>query len=468
MWSLSGFSQEKIPLYQKIVRLIEQLISQGALVADVPLPAERKLATLLDVNRSTVIHALDILSERGVLIRRVGSGTYINPDKWGVQTQPVIRWQNTLKNKSSYDLTPYQRQVKQLYNNVNGHHILNLANGDLADDLLPSLKMPELPWSELIVKETESESDKFGLLSLRKSVQRYLQVNYQLTVPVDEILITSGTQHALFLITQGLLKAGDSIGVEAPSYFYSLPLFQASGIRIIPIATDEEGIVPSELATVVTQRNIKMLFINPIFQNPTGSVMSRLRKEVILDYCKKHQIPIVEDDAYSALRFNDTVDIAPLKQLDVHQQVIYVGSLSKYVGPHLRIGWMVGPKQILADLAHIRQNIDSGLSILPQLLADHFLKEEWDSQIRLLKQQLSRRSERLQNWLNDRFADDVVFNSPLGGYHLYARFPHHNRTQLTQLLQSLLSNGIVVTEGALFGERGSAIRLSFGHFKERV
>ncbi|SBO16495.1 aminotransferase-like domain-containing protein [Carnobacterium divergens] len=466
MWSLIPYNNQKIPLYQKIMLLIEEQIKIGNLPVGSPIPSERKLAELLEVNRSTVTRAFEELSDRGIIIRKKGSGSYVNTEKWGLQTQPIINWQPLFGVKTAIEKSPYQRKIDALKKSGKMQTYLDLSNGDLPTDLVPALKTPELSWGELIQKENEMTTNQLGILSLRQSVQRHLAKTYQMKVPLEEILITSGTQQGLFLIAQGLLKPGDTIGVEAPSYFYSLPLFQATGVRIVPLPIDKEGVMMGPLAEACLNYPIKMIFINPIFQNPTGSIMSFERKAALLEFCQLRRIPIVEDDVYGGLTFS-TDEVTPLKKMDQKNQVIYLGSLSKYVGQHLRIGWMVAPQNIVTQLAHIRHQIDSGLSVLPQILADTFLVKDFVSQQARLKKELSKRAEYAEDWLTERFSNKVQFDEVKGGYHLYARFPKLDVKAFNQLLDDLLEENIIVGEGQFFGDTVPAMRISFGHVVDK-
>ncbi|MDT1940313.1 MULTISPECIES: aminotransferase-like domain-containing protein [Carnobacterium] len=466
MWSLIPYNNQKIPLYQKIMLLIEEQIKIGNLPVGSPIPSERKLAELLEVNRSTVTRAFEELSDRGIIIRKKGSGSYVNTEKWGLQTQPIINWQPLFGVKTAIEKSPYQRKIDALKKSGKMQTYLDLSNGDLPTDLVPALKTPELSWGELIQKENEMTTNQLGILSLRQSVQRHLAKTYQMKVPLEEILITSGTQQGLFLIAQGLLKPGDTIGVEAPSYFYSLPLFQATGVRIVPLPIDKEGVMMGPLAEACLNYPIKMIFINPIFQNPTGSIMSFERKAALLEFCQLRRIPIVEDDVYGGLTFS-TDEVTPLKKMDQKNQVIYLGSLSKYVGQHLRIGWMVAPQNIVTQLAHIRHQIDSGLSVLPQILADTFLVKDFVSQQARLKKELSKRAEYAEDWLTKRFSNKVQFDEVKGGYHLYARFPKLDVKAFNQLLDDLLEENIIVGEGQFFGDTVPAMRISFGHVVDK-
>lgn len=464
-WMISKVSS--LPLYQEIMLLIEEKIKSGELTPGTRIPAERKLAEELDVNRSTVIRAMEELTAQGVLTRKKGSGTYVNPDKWGLQTKPTINWgtsltTDNLKRKSIYQLAADQLKAKH------PEKIMDLSNGSLPSDLLPELHSPSLSWKELVQQEKEQTLINNGMYTLRESVQLHLQNTYQMTIPLEEILITSGTQNALFLITQGLLKPGDAVGIEAPSYFYSLRLFQAAGLRIVPIPMDKEGMTVKGLQEASLNHPLKMVFLNPIFQNPTGLVMSAKRKKEILDYCLMKRIPIAEDDAYGGLSFADSVDNTPLKKMDQWQQVIYLGTLSKLAGHHLRIGWMVGPQTVLKELADIRVQIDSELSFLPQFMADYFLRTEMNKHQKYVRRQLADRAHNLEKWLRSEFGEEIEFQSPKGGFHLYCHFPKKTKAEVDGILIELLQKGIIVLEGEKFGDHNNGFRLSFSHLKENL
>ena len=179
-WHIS--QDGNLPLYQKIMLLTETKIKSGELAPGTRLPSERKLAEALDVNRSTVIRAMEELTAQGVLIRKKGSGTYVNPDKWGLQTKPLINWGTSLTNanikrKSSYELAADKVRAKK------SEKILDLSRGVLPSDLLPELKAPQLSWKELVQQEKEQTPRNTGIQSLRESVQAYLEKTYDMIVP---------------------------------------------------------------------------------------------------------------------------------------------------------------------------------------------------------------------------------------------------------------------------------------------
>ena len=338
MWNKQKLTPFNGALFKKVTQLIENYIEQGVLIAGERLPSERNLAKDLQVNRSTIVHALDILTERGILVRKQGSGTFVNEQKWGLQVYSTINWRLPA-NFYHHRKNVYQQKVLQVRRQMT--HICDLANGDLPTNMIPKLILPHITSHEMVAYEKQSDTLQLGLPSLKQQIANYMSTQFAMTIDTDQILITSGTQQSLFLITQGLLKPGDAIGIESPSYFYSLPLFQAAGVRLYGIECDAEGITLESLQKVALERQIRWLFLNPIFQNPTGCVMSNPRKKQILAFCRQQCIGIVEDDAYSGLAFDAKVDIAPIKKFDTSNQVVYLGSLSKYIGRNIRIGWMI-------------------------------------------------------------------------------------------------------------------------------
>lgn len=465
MWNHQKLNAYQGALFNKVSQLIEYYIEQGILIAGERLPSERELANILNINRTTVVRALDNLSERGLLIRRQGSGTFVNDKKWGVQAYTSINWRlpaRFYQNKQSR----YQQKVELIRRQQS--NIIDLANGDLPTIWMPKLLLPNISSDELIMHEKNSDQLQLGLPALKTQIANYMQQRFAMSVETSQILITSGTQQSLFLITQGLLKSGDAIAIESPSYFYSLPLFQAAGLRLYGIECDNEGITLDSLSKVVSQQPIKWLFLNPIFQNPLGFVMSDKRKKEILAFCRSQCIGIVEDDAYSCLAFNSQLSISPIKKFDHHNQVIYLGSLSKYIGRNIRVGWMIAPRNIIENLANIRQHIDSGLSILPQLLAEEYLKNHYFTHQHFLSEQLNFKANQLMVWLNNYFDDTINYQKPLGGFHLYAQLPVKSLQQEIAILNQLLAQNIIVSQGSDYGDKLGWIRLSYGHFNQNL
>lgn len=411
---------------------------------------------------------MDELADRGILLRKVGSGTYVNPEKWGLQSYTVLNWQlpAALSGKTKndeYSLKAGIQRNKAQHKNI---QIWDLSRDDLPADLLPAITIPELAWRDVIRAEQGDEASHLGLSSFRHTVRAFLGNCLGLDVPYEQILITSGTQQAIFLLTQCLLRPGDAIGVELPSYFYSLPIFQAAGLRLYALPMDDEGVTVEGLDSLMLLRPLKMVFLNPMFHNPTGTCISTRRKQDILRCCSMKRIPIVEDDAYSLLAFSRNTDTAPIKKYDNHNQVIYAGSLSSYAGRNLRAGWMVAPESVIGQLAEVRRQVDAGLSVLPQLLARHYIDENLPPHRERLRRVLAQRAEKLASWLANRYGDKICFKQPQGGLYLYATLKEKNITADRKFLQDLLRENIILARGVDFGDSAGTFRMNFGQFND--
>lgn len=465
LWKLPLEKRTNQPLYRQIIALIENALENGLIGGEERLPSERKLAALLGVNRSTVLRAIQELTDRGILLRRLGSGTYVNGEKWGLQHYPILNWREPLALRAAPGYEEYTALVTELRRSRGQRGVLrDLSSNDMAASLLPTVVMPEAVWQEVLVQELDDESSLVGLRAFQKTIRRHLRENLGLHVPEEQILVTSGAQQALFLITQSLLRPGDVVGIEAPSYFYSLPVFQAAGLRLFAIPMDEQGITLDGLDALAARRDLKMIFLNPVFQNPTGIAMSEERKRDVLHYCSARRIPIVEDDAYSLLAFSRAVPVRPIKALDNLGQVLLIGSLSSYVGKNVRAGWLVAPGAVVAKLAAVRRQMDAGLSVLPQLVAGHYLNAISREHLAWLRETLRQRATALRALLETMFPD-LELPLPSGGIYTYLRPQGSRNGSRAGMLEHLLRSGLIPARGAEFGDTSGGLRLNHSQWQ---
>lgn len=466
MWQLDP--SDGLPLYKQIIRLLEDAAASGRIAPGSRLPAERRLAALLGVHRSTVIHALEELGDRGVLIRRRGSGTYVNSEKWGVLHYAQLHWQTPTPLLPRQRQNPFYAEAAALEEKAAkaGALFFDLSRDELSRDLLPGHGIPDISWESAVGAEQSDEASHLGLAAFRRSVRWFLHTTVGLDVPFDHLLITAGSRQAIFLITQCLLRPGDAVGVEAPSYFYSLPVFQAAGLRLFALPMDDEGITPEGLEALASRRPLKMIFLNPVFHNPTGTVMSDRRKRAVLAICAARRLPVVEDDAYSLLYFSQAAECGPIKTWDTRDQVIYIGSLSSYADRNMRAGWLVAPPAIIGKLAAARHVMDAGLNVLPQILAGEYLDHTAARHLPELRRALAGRADRLCGFLRSVFGGRLTFTDPPGGLYLYARAADTQEKERNALLRDFLRHGIVPALGEAFGEPGVSFRFNCSMFKE--
>jgi len=191
----------------------------------------------------------------------------------------------------------------------------------------------------------------------------------------SDLLITTGSQQAIDLITRVLVNPGDRVAVEAPTYLGALQAFQFQGADVLPVPTDHEGVRVEELEALVVRHRPKLLYLIPNFANPTGYVMSLRRRKQVLSLAKTHRFFIVEDDAYGELYFEEPPppSLFALANEEERQWVVHLASFSKILAPGLRLAWLSAPAELLRHVVVAKQLGDTHASTLSQLAAFHYL-----------------------------------------------------------------------------------------------
>lgn len=450
-------------VYKQIVQHIEKSVLNGELAPGTPLPTERTLAAQLKVNRSTVSVAYDELRAKGLIRSLQGSGTRISEDAWGLD----FRSPDWVEYISQGIFQPTLPLVRHIWQENRRSTNINLARGEMSTELWPKSTLQTL-LSHLPETIQLGYGDPRGEERLRSAVSKHLTSEHAIQVPANQILITAGSQQGLHLVTQSLLRPGDAVALEQPSYAYSLPLFASAGIRMFPIPVDEEGLVPDEVIGLYRRHKIRMVFITPTYQNPTGTVLNIARRHRIIEICKELRIPIVEDDAHGSLTLDGSPP--PPKSLaaltGVHQQVIYLGTLSKTFAPGLRVGWMTGPTSVIDQIAGVREQIDFGISGITQALAEQLLNSDiWRQTVKQLRSALTRRRDMMVNAITEYFGDTLIYTVPQGSYHIWAKLPNLIRDQ--NLVELAIRQGVVVVPGAVFGAKNGYVRLTYASSPEK-
>ena len=359
-------NDKKVPKYRQIIDYMKEKIENGEWPIGSKIPSQRQLAKLFHVNRSTVITALEELMADGLIQGQIGAGTIVMNNTWSLlATNPPPNWSEYVKAGIH---KPSKVMVREINEAESNKTLIHLSKGELAPHLFP------LETMQSIMKNVSEELDYFGyeeqkgFFPLREAISNYVK-SFGIHVSPNSILIVSGALQALQLISIGLLHRKSTVLLEQPSYLYSLHVFQSANIHLSGIAMDHYGILPSDLLTRIKYSQKKnILYSIPCFQNPTGILMSEKRRKEILKICEKEQLPIIEDDIYREL-WIDEPPPAPLKSIDKHGHVLYVGSLSKTLTPGLRIGWIIGPEPVIDRLSDIKMQTDYGSSSLSQRVA---------------------------------------------------------------------------------------------------
>ena len=446
LWQLP--KEKTSAVYQQIMELIVQNIREGELVAGDQLPAERELAQKLGVNRATVTHALDELDALEIVTRKKGSGTFVAEKK---SAKPLSDWRYFRNHQSPFEM-PSTGDLKNIAENVD---VIDAYTGELPLDLIPQISLPNLTWRDFL--NAEQFEDELGYLPLREQIAK------KQGVTPEEVLITAGAQQGLFLILQVLLSRHEKVAIAIPSFFWSLSLFNATQIQCVGIPLVNGKLDLARLKEKVVQQKIKVLLVNPTYQNPTGWQMSLAERHELVEFARQYQVLIVEDDAFSELRHPGSPNLPSLKEL-APQHVLYLGSLSKIMGSTTKIGWLVAPKIIVERLAAARTQMDFTMSIFPQVLATSILtSSQYREQLTTLQAELKKRSQRVVELARQNNFE--VAQVPSGGYYVWiSELPVAINAQF---LKRMIENKIIAAPAYFFGQQTAALRINAARLNEK-
>jgi 2-aminoadipate transaminase len=250
--------------------------------------------------------------------------------------------------------------------------MISLAGGIPAPESFPLFLMQRLMDSVLARYGAAAlqydPSEGFG--PLREALAGYLE-QVGIDASSREILVTSGSQGALDAVAKVLISKGDRVAVEAPTYLGALQAFAPYEPRYAQVAADDGGMIPDALEQVLRQGQVKLVYLVPTFQNPTGRTLSLRRRQAVARLLQQYDTLLVEDDPYSALRYQGEA-LPPIKTL-APEHVVYISTLSKVFAPGLRIGLCMAPGPIRKWMVVAKQGIDLHTSTLNQALAAEYL-----------------------------------------------------------------------------------------------
>lgn len=448
-----------VPLHQQISNYLKNKIINGEWTIGTKIPPQRNLAKLFEVNRSTIIFALEELVADGLIETKIGSGTTVINNTWGLLASPPSPdWSHYVRTGMH---KPNISIIQKINEAETQSHITRLGTGELSPDLLPHKQMKLL----LNLDNTQALSLSYlepkGSLALRRTISRHLK-GKNIDASAESILIVSGGLQALQLISIGLLKKGSTILYESPSYLNSVHVFQSAGMNLLGISLDEEGMEYKTISRLKRLHQAALLYTIPTFHNPTGTLMSEKRRRELLNICQTEAIPIIEDDVYGDLSFEGPPP-KPIKAVDVQGNVLYIGSVSKALSPGLRIGWIVGPEAVIERLADIKMQTDYGSSSLSQYVVEKMISSGlYEESLREIKIELKLRRDFTLKILGRYFSELATWNIPTGGFYIWLKLNAGISTR--KLFEVALREGILLNPGSVYDKNDDQhLRLSYSY-----
>ncbi|WP_091672863.1 PLP-dependent aminotransferase family protein [Amycolatopsis marina] len=440
------------PLYRKLADALARAVREGALRAGDRLPAERELAGVLAVSRATVVGAYDELRGREVIERRQGSGTRISRATRAPLSDGRVRGGGAG--------TIFQRLIDgpgplislACAADRGGHEVTEALQDVLSLDMDALLGDPGY--------------HPRGLPVLREAIAEHYTA-HGLPTCADQILVTTGAHQALVVIAEVYLRKAATVVVEAPSWPACLDVFRSASAELVPVPMDDEGIEVRALRAALVEHAPALLYVMPSYHNPTGVLMSEMRRRQVVELAARYDVPILEDNAYAGMGLSDNALETPAPLATVagdEVESVMVESLGKAVWGGLRIGWVRGPVEVIERCARRKALADLGSPVIDQAVAAR-LVPRLDELARNRSAGQRERCTALEELLRQRLPD-WRWRRPDGGSSLWVELPDTNADVFAQLA---LRHGVEVIPGSTMDHTGgheNFLRIPFTHSQD--
>ncbi len=312
--------------------------------------------------------------------------------------------------------------IREIFKNAADPQTISLAGGNPAPETFPAKELSEI--AKRLLSEEPVLSLQYGVTEgypkLRDAVRERLSKKEGIGNENDDLIIVSGGQQGIDLTSKVLLNEGDTVIVEEPSFIGALNGFRSYGAHLCGVQMDDDGLNIESLERAIADNdNVKILYTIPNYQNPTGITMSLEKRRKVYEIAKKNNIIIIEDNPYGELSF-DGVHIPPIKSFDDGSTVVYCGSFSKILSPGLRLGFCMGPKQIIAKDIIAKQAGDVHTPMLTQLMAYEYMTGyDLDANIARSAKLYADKCSFMIDCIEKYFPKEVKHTNPKGGLFIW-------------------------------------------------
>jgi 2-aminoadipate transaminase len=313
--------------------------------------------------------------------------------------------------------------IREVLKVVSQPGMISLAGGIPAPESFPLEIISDL--TRRVVAIYGSQAFQYdlteGFIPLREALSGYLQPK-GIRATADEIIIGSGSQGLLDAVGKVLISPGDHVAVEAPTYLGAIQAFNPYEPHYVRMDTDDDGLIPESLDQVLGRHRIKLIYLVPTFQNPTGRTITLARRQAIAEIIQRHAALLIEDDPYSPLRYRGD-PLPPIKTL-APDNVVYISTLSKVFAPGLRLGFCVAPTLIERWMVLAKQGVDLHTSTFNQALATEYIVGGYlDKHLPKIVALYRPKQEAMLNALDAYFPAGFHWSKPEGGMFLWVEGP---------------------------------------------
>ncbi|GHE20195.1 PLP-dependent aminotransferase family protein [Halomonas urumqiensis] len=433
--------------YEEVAAALRQRIEHDLYRVGDRLPSLRRVCEEFQVSVSTAQEAFRRLEDAALIEARPRSGFFVLPRHVPDQLPAMSRPAQCPLDVSQWD------DVLDLVGMPGSHPLLMLGTG------IPDLKAPTLrPLTRQLatLHRRHDPADLnydslIGSLALRQQVVRLAAASGCLLHP-DDVLITTGCQEALSIAIRATTSPGDVVVVDSPSFYGTLQILKANGLKALEIPTDPRtGISLEALELALEQWPVKAIQVTPTCNNPLGYTMPEARKAALVALAKRFDVAIIEDDIYGDLAYGHPRP-RTLKSFDTDGRVLLCSGFSKTLSPGLRVGWLA--PGCYRDRAMHMKYVSTGASAkVPQLAVAEFIAHgHYERHLREVSRQYQRHRDSMIGWINACFPAGTGVSYPQGGFMLWLELP--GGVDCHALNQRLAEQHIRIAPGTLFSASG--------------
>ncbi|EJW15334.1 PLP-dependent aminotransferase family protein [Paenibacillus alvei] len=442
-------------IYDYIITNIER----GEWGAHDKLPSIRSLAVELNVNRLTVFKAYQLLKQHEKVYVKEKSGYYVCPDCAGTAADAVYHTPNGV---SALQVTSQLSDIHRIAVEY------QFSQAIIDPNLLPNLFLSDYVKKvfDIYPKLMGNYSTPQGDEELRDLLCQYFKRSNRVELNNGEIVITTGAQQAIDLLSRILIRPLDAVLVERPTYSAAIDILRGQGARLIPVEFTPEGYDLEAIERLMKQHRPRMFYMNPTFHNPTGYILPASQRKQLVELAERYRCVLVEDDAFHDMYFHERPP-QPLFMYDTDGWVVYLRSFSKYVAPGLRICAVFARKSMIEPLIAAKSLADNGTPLVTQKIFLHYFQSERMQQhLKKLRTALQIRRDVMEEELSAA-SIDWQWTTPQGGLNIWLRLPNH--ISASMLLQESLQHSLSFVPGHICDPNNgyqSWVRLSYSLMNE--
>jgi DNA-binding transcriptional MocR family regulator len=423
---------EETPKYIQIWRHIRKLIECGEIEDGEKLPPIRSLASMLGVNNVTVINAYKRLQNEGYALLKIGSGTF-------------AKKKELIKN--------FKKEYTDTLKKISGDSLKTLI--DFTGETTSSTFFPVEIFKNIINTVLDRDGaealiyqEALGYSGLRNSINKHF---WKGNIDPDNLLIVSGAQQGIDIISKAIVNVNDNVILEKPTYSGALSVFNWRRANIYEADIQLDGVSINDFENIVKKNKIKCFYTMSYFQNPTGATYSLDKKLKILELAEKYDFYIIEDDYLSELIYNPNITYESFKSLDTYDRVLYIKSFSKIFLPGIRLGYIIYPSKFKEIMQNTKVNTDISTSSLMQRALDLYINNGyWKEHIRFLNLEYKKRYNLVISCLNNELKDIITYKEPGGGLNLFLKINENIPITSTELFYFCRNLNLLITPGVIF------------------